>query len=70
MFDWLHPHHDSPELENAKHRQQERDAHKHPDPMEELEYIDKAGLVVEEVSTEDYQQAENVQVKSPRRKAC
>ncbi|MBI5750994.1 MAG: hypothetical protein HZA59_02450 [Hydrogenophilales bacterium] len=49
MFEWLHPHHDSPELEHAKHRQEERDAMAHSDPLEEIEYIDEDGLVVEEI---------------------
>jgi len=52
MFDWLRHHHDSPELEHAKQRQQERDAHKQPDPLEEVEYIDEDGMIVKEISTE------------------
>ena len=53
MFDWLHSHHDSPELEHAKHRQEERDAMAHSDPLEEIEYIDEKGLVVEEINPEE-----------------
>lgn len=68
MFDWLHPHHDSPELEHAKHRQQERDAHKHADPMEEVEYIDENGLVVEEISAEEFKQQVKAAPKPLRRK--
>lgn len=54
MFEWLHSHHDSPELEHAKHRQ-ERDASSHADPLEEIEYIDEEGLVVEEIDPEEFQ---------------
>ncbi|OFZ97955.1 MAG: hypothetical protein A2Z44_04010 [Betaproteobacteria bacterium RBG_19FT_COMBO_58_11] len=52
MFEWLHPHHDSLELEHAKHRQEERDAGAHADPLEEIEYIDEDGLIVEEIDPE------------------
>lgn len=55
MFEWLHPHHDSLELEHAKHRQEERDAMPHSDPLEEIEYIDEEGLVVEEINPEEFQ---------------
>jgi len=55
MFEWLHSHHDSPELEHAKHRQEERDASSHADPLEEIEYIDEEGLVVEEIDPEEFQ---------------
>lgn len=54
MFEWLHPHHESPELEHAKHRQEERDALSHADPLEEVEYIDEAGLIVEEADPEEF----------------
>ena len=56
MFDWLHPPHDSLELEHAKHRQEERDARKKRDPLEEYEFIIEEGLVVEEISQEAFQQ--------------
>lgn len=60
MFDWLYPHHKSPELEHAKHRQEERDAAMHQDPLDEYEVIDEDGLVVEEISPEEFQsQLEN-----------
>ena len=55
MFEWLHPHHDSPDLEHAKHRQEERDAMSHADPLEEIEYIDEEGLVVEEIDPQEFQ---------------
>ncbi|MDP1681727.1 MAG: hypothetical protein Q8L39_08115 [Burkholderiales bacterium] len=55
MFEWLHPHHDSPDLEHAKHRQEERDAISHADPLEEIEYIDEEGLVVEEIDPQEFQ---------------
>lgn len=56
MFDWLHAHpNKSPELEHAKHRQQERDAAMHQDPLDEYEYIQEDGLVVEEISPEEFQ---------------
>lgn len=55
MFEWLHPHHDSPELEHARHRQEERDALPHADPLEEFEFIDEAGLIVEEIKPEEFQ---------------
>jgi hypothetical protein len=55
MFDWLHLHHNSTELEHAKHRQLERDATSHQDPLEEYEYIKEDGLVVEEISPEEFQ---------------
>jgi len=55
MFEWLHSHHDSLELEHAKHRQEERDAISHSDPLDEIEYIDEEGLVVEEINPEEFQ---------------
>lgn len=55
MFEWLHSHHDSPELAHAKHRQEERDAMSHSDPLEEVEYIDDQGLVVEEIDPVEFQ---------------
>ena len=61
MFDWLHPQQKSPELEHAKHRQEERDARKKRDPLEEYEFIIEEGLVVEEISQEEFQQ----QLKTP-----
>lgn len=61
MFDWLHPQQNSPELEHAKHRQEERDARKKRDPLEEYEFIIEEGLVVEEISQEEFQQ----QLKTP-----
>lgn len=60
MFDWLHPKHESPELEHAKQRQEERAAAVHPDPLQEYEYIVEEGLEVEEISPEEFQrQLEN-----------
>ena len=61
MFDWLHPQQNSPELEHAKHRQEERDARKKRDPLEEYEFIIEEGLVVKEISQEEFQQ----QLKTP-----
>lgn len=61
MFDWLHPQQNSPELEHAKHRQEERDARKKRDPLDEYEFIIEEGLVVEEISVEEFQQ----QLKTP-----
>ena len=57
MFEWLHPHHDSPDLEHAKHRQEERDAMPHADPLEEIEYIDEEGMVVEEIDPQEFQRS-------------
>lgn len=64
MFDWLHSQPISPELEHAKHRQEERDAHKTHDPLEEYEFIIEEGLVVEEISVEEFQQ----QLKTPNKR--
>ena len=67
MFDWLHPlHHYSPELEHAKHRQEERDAASHQDPLDEFEIIDEDGLVVEEISPEEFQR----QLENRSKKTC
>jgi hypothetical protein len=67
MFDWLKSHHDSQELEHAKLRQEERDAALHPDPLEEYEVIEEDGLVVEEVSPEEYKrQLENRRQQPPK----
>ncbi len=63
MFDWLHPKHESPELEHAKHRQEEREATLEPDPLEEYEYIVEDGLVVKEISAEEYQRQLEIQQK-------
>jgi len=41
MFEWLHSHHDSPELEHAKHRQEERDASSMPIPLKKLNILMK-----------------------------
>ena len=65
MFDWLHPQHDSPELEHAKLRQEERDANERRDPLAEYEYIVEEGLVVEEISPEEYQRQLEKNVKRP-----
>ena len=64
MFDWLHPQQNSPELEHAKHRQEERDARKKRDPLEEYEFIIEEGLVVEEISVEEFQQQLKSQINS------
>ena len=63
MFDWLHPQRNSLELEHAKHRQEERDASKKRAPLDEYEFIIEEGLVVEEISQEEYQQ----QLKTPNK---
>lgn len=68
MFDWLNPHHNSPELEHAKHRQEERDAASHHDPLEEYEYIQEDGLVVEEISPEEFQRQWQALVKTGHKK--
>ena len=68
MFDWLHPNHKSPELEHAKHRQQERDAATHRDPLDEYEFIHEDGLVVEEISPEEFQRQWEALVKNARKK--
>lgn len=64
MFDWLHTQQESPELEHAKHRQEVRDARKKRDPLEEYEFIVEEGLVVEEISQEEFQQ----QLKTPKKR--
>lgn len=59
MFEWLHPHHDSPDLEHAKKRQQERDlAHTHADPLAEYEVLDTTNMVVEELPAEEAKRVE------------
>ncbi len=63
MFDWLHPKPASPELEHAKHRQEERDATLQQDPLEEYEYIVEEGLEVEEISPEEFQRQLEIQRK-------
>lgn len=68
MFDWLHSHHNSPELEHAKHRQEERDAVARHDPLEEYEYIQEDGLVVEEISSEEFQRQWQDLVQTVRKK--
>lgn len=68
MFHWLHPPHDSLELEHAKHRQEERDARKKRDPLEEYEFIIEEGLVVEEISQEEFQQQLETPNKRERRR--
>ena len=68
MFDWLHSHHNSPELEHAKHRQEERDATSHQDPLDEYEFIQEDGLVVEEISPEEFHRQWTALVKSARQK--
>jgi len=68
MFDWLHPQHNSPELEHAKHRQQERDAAVPRDPLDEFEFIQEDGLVVEEISPEEFERQWKTLVKTARNK--
>jgi hypothetical protein len=63
MFDWLHPQPESPELEHAKQRQEERNAALHRDPLEEYEYIVEEGLEVEEISPEEFQRQLEIQRK-------
>lgn len=57
MLEWLHHHHDSLDLEHAKQRQHERDlAQKQQDPLAEYEVINANGLVVEELTSEEFKQ--------------
>lgn len=53
MFEWLHQHHDSQDLEHARQRQHERDmAKKQQDPLAEYEVLETQEMVVEELAPE------------------
>ena len=55
-------------MEHAKHRQEERDAATHRDPLDEYEFIHEDGLVVEEISPEEFQRQWEALVKNGRKK--
>ena len=55
MFEWLHHQQESLDLEHAKQRQNERDlVQNQRDPLAEYEVINSDGLVVEELSSEEF----------------
>lgn len=72
MFDWLHSQQDSLELEHAKRRQEERDARKKRDPLDADVFSIQGGVVVEEISQEEYQQqlktSHNLELRRKQRK--